>query len=137
MENRRTFLALAAALLPIGVDAQNAAAPPRPGGDIARHALAGPFEGYEAVLSDVTLPPGRPVAASPAHRHSGFVLGCVIEGKLRFAINNEPERIVPTGGTFFEPIGALHSANGAASDGPVRFLAFLVVPKGSPVVVPA
>jgi quercetin dioxygenase-like cupin family protein len=71
------------------------------------------------------------------HRHSGFVLGYVIEGQLRFAIDNEPERIVPAGGTFFEPIGALHSTNAAAGGAPARFVAFLVVPKGAPVVVPA
>jgi quercetin dioxygenase-like cupin family protein len=143
MENRRTFLGIAAtALLPIGIDAQTAAqtpAPPRPGGELARHALTGPLEGFEAVLVQVTNPAGKPGAApqGPGHRHSGFVVGYVLEGQLRFAINNEPERVVPAGGTFFEPIGALHSTGGATPDGPVRFLAFLVVPKGSPVVVPA
>ena len=135
MEDRRTFLALAAALLPIGLDAQTPAA--RPAGDLARHALTGPFEGFEAVVTEVTVPAGQPNAPSRAHRHTGFVLGYVLEGQLRFAINNEPERVVPTGGTFFEPIGALHSTNGATPSGPVRFLAFLVVPKGSPVVAPA
>lgn len=139
MENRRTFLALAAALLPMGIDAEAAAQTPAAArnGDLARHTLTGPFEGFEAVLSEVTLPAGQPAAVSRAHRHTGFVLGVVLEGQLRFAINNEPERIIPTGGTFFEPIGALHSTNGATPGAPVRFLAFLVVPKGSPVVAPA
>ena len=136
MENRRTFLGLAAAaLLPAALDAQASAT--GPGGDLARHALTGPFEAFEAVVTEVNLPKGQPGAASRLHRHTGFVLGYVLEGKLRFAINNEPERVVPAGGTFFEPIGALHSTNGATLDGPVRFLAFLVVPKGSPVVAPA
>ena len=44
---------------------------------------------------------------------------------------------MPAGGTFFEPIGALHSTNGAVPGVPTRFLAFLVVPKGAPVVAPA
>jgi quercetin dioxygenase-like cupin family protein len=142
MQDRRTFLGLAAAsLLPIGIDAQTAAqtpAAPRPGGELARHALTGPLEGFEAVVTQVTLPPGQPGASAQGqgHRHSGFVLGYVLEGQLRFAINNEPERIVPAGSTFFEPIGALHSTNGATPDAPARFLAFLVVPKGSPIVVP-
>ena len=139
MQDRRTFLALAAAsLLPISIDAQTPA-PPRPGGELARHALTGPFEGFEAVVTQVSLPPGQPGASAQGqgHRHSGFVLGYVLEGQLRFAINNEPERIVPAGSTFFEPIGALHSTNGATPDAPARFLAFLVVPKGSPIVVPA
>ena len=146
MENRRTFLGIAAAsLLPVGIDVQTASqtpAAPRPGGELARHALTGPFGGFEAVLTQVTLPAGKPGAPpqGQGHRHSGFVLGYVLEGQLRFAINNEPERVVPAGGTFFEPIGALHSTNGAtpdAPDAPVRFLAFLVVPTGSPIVTPA
>jgi quercetin dioxygenase-like cupin family protein len=149
MQDRRTFLALAAAsLLPISIDTQTAAqtpapppggaAAPRPGGELARHALTGPFEGFEAVVTQVTVPPGQPDASAQGqgHRHSGFVLGYVLEGQLRFAINNEPERIMPAGSTFFEPIGALHSTNGATPDAPARFLAFLVVPKGSPIVVP-
>lgn len=147
MENRRTFLGVAAAsLLPFGLDVsaeaqtvtQPAPAGSRPGGELARHALTGPFEGFEAVLTEVTVPPRPPNAAPPVgHRHSGFVVGYVLDGQLRFAINSEPERVVPAGGTFFEPIGALHSTNGSASDAPVRFLAFLVVPKGSPVVTRA
>jgi quercetin dioxygenase-like cupin family protein len=141
MQNRRTFLGIAASLLTIGLDAKTSAqtpAPPRPGGELARHELSGPFEGFEAVLTQVNLPPGQPGASSaPGHRHTGFVLGYVLEGQLRFGINNEPERVVPAGGTFFEPIGALHSTNGATPEAPVRFLAFLVVPKGSPVVTRA
>ena len=140
MEDRRTFLAIAAALLPIGIDAQTATQPPaspRPAGELARHALTGPFEGFEAVLTQVTLPPGQPGASSQGHRHTGFVLGYVLEGQLRFAIDNQPERVVRAGGTFFEPIGALHSTNSATSDAPARFLAFLVVPKGAPLVVGA
>ena len=40
---------------------------------------------------------------------------------------------MPAGGTFFEPPGALHTAFGSASpDAPVRAVAFLVVPTGSP-----
>ena len=76
---------------------------------------------------------GAPARVAP--RHSGFVLGYVILGQLRFAINNEPERVIPAGSTFFEPIGALHSTNGSVPGAPARFLAFLVVPKGAPVVV--
>ena len=143
MQDRRTFLGIAAAsLLPLGIDAQTAApqapAAAPPGGELARHALTGPLEGFEAVVVEVAVPAPQPVPAAPRpHRHSGFVLGYVLEGQLRFAINNEAERVVPAGSTFFEPIGALHSTNGAAGAGPVRFLAFLVVPKGSPVVVAA
>jgi quercetin dioxygenase-like cupin family protein len=138
MEDRRTFLAMAAAaLMPIGaVDlaAQGAAA--RPGGELARHSLTGPLEGQDAVLVEITAPAGSR-APGMGHRHTGPVLGYVLEGELRFAINNEPEKIVKAGSTFFEPIGALHSTSGATPAGPARFLAFLVVPKGANVVAPA
>jgi len=134
MQNRRTFLgAAAASLLPLGIDAQTPPAAPAPGptGVIARHALTGPFEGYEAVvgLANMRHFPG---ASTPVHRHPGLLLAYVLEGRVRFAINNEPERIVPAGGTFFEPQGAVHTTSGSASpDEPTRILIFEVVPKGS------
>lgn len=132
MQNRRTFLGLAAAsLLPISIDAQAPAAP-RPPAELARHALTGALEGFEAVLLELNIPPGRR-NPGPGHRHPGPVLGYVTEGQLLFAINNEPERVVPAGGTFFEPSGALHSTHGSATpDGPTRVLVFMLVPKGSP-----
>ena len=103
---------------------------PRASGELARYALTGPLEGFDAVLTEVRFGPG---ASARQHRHPGFVLGYVLDGKMRNAINNEPEQIVPAGGTFFEPSGALHTAFGSASpDEPVRILAFLVVPTKSP-----
>jgi hypothetical protein len=56
---------------------------------------------------------------------------------MRSAINHEQDQIVPAGGTFFEPLGALHSTFGSASqDAPVRIVAFMVVPTGSPLTSP-
>lgn len=127
MEDRRTFLGLAAAsLLPVGLDAQ---APEQKGrGILARHPLTGPFEGYDALLVEAS----RTFGPAPPHRHSGPILGYVLEGQLRFALEHEPAHVVPTGGTFFEPHGALHTTNEAASpETDVRFLVFTVVPKGS------
>ena len=135
MKNRRAFLGTAtAALLPasllnIDLDAQ-APAGPRPPAELARHALTGAFEGFEALLVELNLAPGA-LNPGPGHRHSGPVLGYVVEGQLRFAINNEPERIVPAGSTFFEPFGALHTTHGSARpDGPTRVVVFMLVPKG-------
>ncbi len=136
MQDRRTFLGIAAAsLLPIGLDAQAPA--PRPATELARHALTGPLEGFEVVLVELTPQPGSR-SAGPGHRHPGPVLGYVVEGQMRFAINNEPEKVVPAGGTFFEPSGAVHTSNGSArSDGPTRAVVFMLVPKGSPLTAPA
>jgi quercetin dioxygenase-like cupin family protein len=130
MESRRTFLGLAAAsLLPVDLDAQVATPPAQesaPLGVITRHALTGPLEGYEVVLtrSAMRFFPG---SSTPVHRHPGIVLAYVLEGQVRFAINDEPERIVPTGGTFFEPLGAVHTTSGSANpDETTRILVFEV-----------
>lgn len=141
MQDRRTFLGIAAGtLLPAsffssGIDAQALA--PRQAPELARHALTGPFEGWEVVLVELNPQPG---SRSPGagHRHPGPVLGYVVEGQLRFAINNEPEKVVPAGGTFFEPFGALHTSNGSARpDGPTRAVVFMLVPKGGSLAAPA
>jgi quercetin dioxygenase-like cupin family protein len=141
MQDRRTFLGLAAAsLLPItihDVDAQAPAPAARPPIELARHALTGPFEGHEVVLVELNIPPGR-TTSGPGHRHPGAVLGYVVEGQMRFAINNEPEQVLPVGRTFFEPAGAVHTTNGSArTDGPTRAVVFMLVPKGSPLTAPA
>src|SRR6185503_1912612 len=116
-------------------DAQTPA--PRPAAELARHPLSGAFEGFEVVLVELNIPPGR-AASGPGHRHPGPVLGYVVEGQMRFAIDNQPEKVLPVGGTFFEPSGAVHTTNGSArSDGPTRAGVFMLVPKGSPLSAPA
>ena len=137
MQDRRTFLGIAAAsLLPIGIDAQAPAPAPRPPTELARHALTGAFEGFEAVLVELNIPPGQR-SSGPGHRHPGPVLGYIAEGQMRFAINNEPEQILATGRTFLEPSGAVHTTAGSArSDGPTRALVFMLVPKGSALAIP-
>ena len=139
--DRRTFLGLAvASLLPVALDAQTPPAQsqaPRAAAELARHALSGPFEGWEVVLVELNIRPGSN-ATGPGHRHPGAVLGYVVEGQMRFAINNEPEQILPVGKTFFEPSGAVHTTNGSATtDGPTRAVVFMLVPKGAPLTSPA
>jgi quercetin dioxygenase-like cupin family protein len=71
-----------------------------------------------------------PGGTTPAHRHPGIVLAYVLEGRVRFAINGESERVVPAGGTFFEPFGVEHTTSGSASaDERTRILVFEVRPK--------
>lgn len=107
----------------------------RQSGELARYALTGPLEGFDAVLVEVNFAPG---GSSREHRHPGFIVGYVVDGRMRFGINHEPEQVVPAGGTFFEPHGSLHTTFGSASsDAPARALVFLVVPTGSPLTGPA
>ena len=141
MHDRRTFLGVAAAsLLPAALNAQTSAAQasaPRAAAELARHALTGPFEGWDVVLVELNIAPGRN-AQGPGHRHPGAVLGYIVEGQMRFAINNEPEQILPVGKTFFEQSGAVHTTNGSArTDGPTRAVVFMLVPKGAPLSSPA
>jgi hypothetical protein len=57
---------------------------------------------------------------------------------MRFAVDHGPDQIVPAGGTFFEPPGALHTTFGSARpDAPVRCVVFLIVPRGSPLTARA
>ena len=70
------------------------------------------LDDWQVTASEITMAPG---GVSRAHRHPGFVLAYVLEGRVRFAINGEPERTVPSGGTFFEPLGAVHTTSGSAS----------------------
>jgi quercetin dioxygenase-like cupin family protein len=135
METRRTFLGVvAAAMLPVGLGAQASGA--RGPVELARHPLSGPFEGFEAVLVELTIAPGA--GSGAGHRHPGPVLGYVVEGQMRFAIDNQPERVLPAGGTFFEPSGAVHTTSGSArSDGTTRAVVFMLVPKGAPLTAPA
>jgi hypothetical protein len=146
MQDRRTFLGLAAAaFVPLGLEAQQPTAaqipPARQQPELARHALSGALEGFEVVLLELNNPPsqlGLGPGSGPGHKHPGPVLAYVLEGQMRFAINNEPVRSVPAGSTFFEPTGAIHTGGGSASaDARARALVFMVVPKGSAVITAA
>jgi Cupin domain len=131
MDDRRTFLALAMALVPaslitLSAQAQSPAAS-APSGELARHTLTGPLADFDVLLLELH----PPVGDGREHRHSGPVLGYVLEGKVKFGVNHEPARIYGVGETFFEETGALHSTWGSVEGSLARVLAFMVVPKGS------
>jgi quercetin dioxygenase-like cupin family protein len=129
MEDRRTFLALASALLPASLStlAVQAPAPAAPR-ELARHTLTGPLDALDAILLE--LKPGPEQGRE--HRHTGPVLGYVLDGKVRFGVDHGPEQIIAAGETFFEPTGALHSTWRSADPSvPARVLVFMVVPKGT------
>jgi quercetin dioxygenase-like cupin family protein len=135
MEPRRTLLTKLFALLAAGLHSRLswAFAPTKSSAQVLRRqALVDRFVGLEATAVEVTFPPG---SASAQHRHPGFVLGYVLEGRFRFAVNGEPERVLGPGETFYEPAGAVHSiAGNALADKQTRILAFMVAPAGKPIV---
>ena len=100
--------------------------------EIGKQALSGPFAGMEASLVEVSYPPGE---RSAKHRYPDFIVGYVLEGQIRFAINHETPRVLRRGEMFYEPTGALHSTSENAQPGmPAKILAFMVAPSGRPVV---
>ena len=70
---------------------------PRPSGELARYPLTGPLEGFDAVLVEVNFRPG---ASSREHRHPGPILGYVVDGQMRIAINNSRTRSSRRGARF-------------------------------------
>jgi quercetin dioxygenase-like cupin family protein len=135
MRSRRTLL-WNMILAAIGLKGREACAQPAGARvrQVGKQALAGPFAGMEASLVEVSYPPG---GRSAEHRHPGFIVGYVLEGQIRFAINHETPRVLRTGEMFYEPTGALHSTSENAQPGmPAKILAFMVAPAGIPVVEP-
>lgn len=134
MNRRRSFIGTLTGLLcALGarVPAKGAAAQVK---QLAKHNLGASHPGMEATLVEVTIPPG---AGSSVHRHPGFILGYVLEGEMRFSIKGVPEQVIKQGGTFYEPVGAIHTASASAiPDRPVKILAFMVARQGSPVTLP-
>jgi quercetin dioxygenase-like cupin family protein len=131
MDGRRTFLGLLAAMLPATLVAQRstpAAAPAAAPRELARHTLSAPLDAYDVVLLELNPGPG----VGREHRHTGPVLGYVLDGRVRFGVDHGAEQIVAAGKTFFEQAGMLHSTFGSAdATGTAKVLAFMVVPKGT------
>lgn len=129
MKNRREFLGVGlASLAAIAARASEASA-----GfgirtistyDLPRVSL----DGWQASIRELTFPPGL---TSPKHTHSGFVLGYVLDGKFRFHVEGEPEKVLSAGDTFYEAPGAIHLPSGSASASkPARILVVQLAEKG-------
>jgi quercetin dioxygenase-like cupin family protein len=58
-----------------------------------------------ATVEVVTFEPGE---KDSAHRHTGPVVGYVLEGEYEHALNDEPIKTYKAGDTFYEPSGSVH-----------------------------
>ena len=97
--------------------------------------LSGPFLGWVLTATEVYYPPG---VLSGRHRHSGFVLGYVLQGPYKFQVAGGEERVLETGQVFHEQLGSIHTVSGAADPKrPARILAVIVGEKGKPTTAPA
>ena len=94
------------------------------------------LEGWQISASEVTYPPGE---SSGQHRHPGFVIGYVLEGQYKFAVNNNAPAVLMPGQMFFESFdapGQVHAVSGNASiTQPAKILAIVFHKKGDPVTL--
>ena len=95
------------------------------------------LEGWQMTASEVSYPPGE---ASGKHRHPGFVIGYVLEGQYRFAVNDQAPVVLGPGQMFFESFdapGQVHAVSGNASTTQTtKILAIVFTKKGDPVTIP-
>ena len=95
------------------------------------------LEGWQMTATEVTYPPGE---SSGRHRHPGFVIGYVLEGQYRFAVNGQTPTVLSPGQMFFESFdtpGEVHAVSGNASTTqPARIVAIVFTKKGDPVTIP-
>ena len=96
-------------------------------------------EPAEVMTAVVELPPGDP--GTPPHRHSGPVLGYLLDGEMTFELEGEPERVLRAGQAFWEPGGDVihYQAANHLSDAWTRFAVVMIGKPGEPMltIVPA
>ena len=81
----------------------------------------------KATVVEVTLEPGQ---AGKPHRHTGPVIGYVLEGEYEWAIDDQPAKTLKAGDTFYEPTGCLHRVSkNPAAKGNTRVLAVVLHPR--------
>ena len=128
MDDRRDFLMAAMLSLAGSAFAARAAgAAPSARQVVQRDLPKVNLDGWQMTASEVTYPPGE---SSGKHRHPGFVIGYVLEGQYRFAVNDHaPEVLAP---------GQVHAVSGnASSTQPAKILAIVFTKKGDPVTIPS
>src|SRR4029453_2865015 len=138
MNDRREFILATIAGMGSSLIATNdAVAAPSSKLIVQRDAPAVNLDGWQMSASEVTYPPGE---SSGRHRHPGFVIGYVLEGQYRFAVNDKPPVVLSAGQMFFESVdapGEGHAVSGKASQtAPTRILAVVFTKKGDPVTIP-
>jgi quercetin dioxygenase-like cupin family protein len=78
-----------------------------------------------------------PGAGSPPHRHSGPVLGYVLEGAVVVQVDQGSPVTYSAGQMFFEPEGSIHQiSRNASSTDRAKMLAIIFGKKGEQLTVP-
>jgi quercetin dioxygenase-like cupin family protein len=85
-------------------------------------------------LGTAVLPAGTVIAF---HTHPGDEFGYVLKGPLILKTKGQPDRILKTGDSFFNPRGAVHSlATVPGAEGGTAVSTW-IVDKGEPLATPA
>ena len=138
MNDRREFLQAGLAGVALSL-LQTGAAHAAPSAKVVaqRDTPAVNLDGWQMTAAEVTYPPGE---SSGRHRHPGFVVGYVLEGQYRFAVNDKPPVVLSAGQMFFESFDApseVHAVSGNASQTqPAKILAIVFTKKGDPTTIP-
>ncbi len=90
----------------------NADGSPRPVARVVSSDVLSHAPGKRITTALVTFAPG---AWSPPHVHGGTVNVWVLKGAIRSQLNYGAMDVFQPGGTFFEPIGGVHSHSGNMS----------------------
>jgi quercetin dioxygenase-like cupin family protein len=138
MNDRRIFLTAGLAGLAASLLApQETGAAPSSRAIAQKDAPGINLDGWQMTASEVSYPPGE---SSGRHRHPGFVVGYVLEGQYRFAVNDQAPTVLSAGQMFFESFdapGEVHAVSGNASTTqPAKILAIVFTKKGDPVTIP-
>ena len=96
--------------------------------DLQRHDLSA--IGREVIQVRVEFDPG---VTAPRHTHPGEEIIYVLEGKLQYDIDGQPQRTVRPGDVLFVPSGTPHSVTNVGSGNGAE-LATYVVEKGKPLI---
>ena len=93
------------------------------------------FQGKEATMITVTLPPGH---ASAPHRHHAHVFVYVLEGSVIMQVAGGEQKQLGPGETFYEKPSDIHSVSkNASTTKPAKILVVMLKDKGKPVSEPA
>jgi quercetin dioxygenase-like cupin family protein len=70
------------------------------------------YPGHEVTMLTLDIPPG---GGSPPHRHPGHhIFGYVLEGVYAIKLDDDPEKTLTKGETFYEPRGRLSTKRRAS-----------------------
>jgi quercetin dioxygenase-like cupin family protein len=79
-----------------------------------------------ATVVEVTIEPGQ---SGVPHRHPGPGFGYVVEGEYELGIDDQPNKVLKAGETFYEPTGCLHRVSKNPGKVKTRLLAVVLHPR--------